>query len=158
LFDRRADVTTHKRALRIALTREFDVPTGAVVVGATAAAVGTIGAVGAAKNVGAILHAMSDKGGPPNPNGSKGAPDHQEKVNELVGKAKGEAQAGETVESNKQVKGLDSTRRPDAQIVDAKGQTRKVFEAERRPNSQRNKQREAEYKKLKVDNETHPVK
>ncbi len=93
-----------------------------------------------------------------NPHGSPGAPDHQEKVNELVGKAKSEAATGETVESNKQVKGVDSTRRPDAQIVDAQGKTRKVFEAERHPNSTRNKKREAEYKKLKLDNETHPLK
>jgi hypothetical protein len=95
---------------------------------------------------------------PPNPHGSEGAPDHQVKVGELVNKAKSEAKAGETVESNKQVKGLDSTRRPDAQIINAKGKTRKVFEAERRPNSGRNKNREAEYKKLKLDNETHPLK
>jgi hypothetical protein len=61
-------------------------------------------------------------------------------------------------ESNKQVKGVDSTRRPDAQIVNADGRTRKVFEAERRPNSLRNKKREEEYKKLKLPNETHPLK
>ena len=100
----------------------------------------------------------SDKPKVPNPDGSKGAPDHQKKVDELVDKAKGEAHAGETVESNKQVKGVDSKRRPDAQIVDTKGKTRKVFEAERRPNSTRNKNREAEYKKLQLDNETHPLK
>jgi hypothetical protein len=99
-----------------------------------------------------------NQGGPPNPNGSKGATDHQKKVGQLVDKAKGEAKPGETVESNKQMKGQGSTRRPDAQIVDANGKTRKVFEAERRPNSQRNKQREAEYNKLKVDQETHPLK
>ncbi|HWZ41887.1 MAG TPA: hypothetical protein VNW97_00345 [Candidatus Saccharimonadales bacterium] len=79
-------------------------------------------------------------------------------MDELVDKAKGEAKPGETVESNKQIKGTDSTRRPDAQIVDTKGKTRKVFEAERRPNSARNKKREAEYKKLKLENETHPLK
>jgi RHS repeat-associated protein len=100
----------------------------------------------------------ADKPNVPNPDGSKGAADHQKKVNELVDKAKGEAKEGETVESNKQVKGVDSTRRPDAQIVDANKKTRKVFEAERHPNRKRNKTREAEYKKLKLDNETHPLK
>src|SRR4029077_13182324 len=107
-----------------------------------------------------LSKAANENGGSnaPNPHGSSGAPDHQEKVGELVDKAKGEAKAGETVESNKQVKGVDSTRRPDAQIVNAKGTTRKVFEAERHPNRKRNKQREAEYKKLKLPNETHPLK
>ena len=130
--------------------------TSTVVVAVGAGGVVTGGAMeaGAAKNVGAILNAMAAR----NPHGSSGAPDHQEKVGELVDKAKNEAKPGETVESNKQVKGVESTRRPDAQIIDAKGNTRKVFEAERRPNSQRNKEREAEYKKLKLDNETHPLK
>jgi len=128
-----------------------------VVAGAGEVAFGGAGTLGAAKNGVAILFAMSNKGNVSNPDGSKGASDHQEKVSELVDKAKGEAKAGEKVESNKQVKGLDSTRRPDAQIVDAEGKTRKIFEAERHPNRQRNKKREAEYKKLKVENETHPL-
>jgi hypothetical protein len=139
------------------------IPADTIGVGELAQVVGTAEALhGTATAVIGFTHlskAASENGGsqPPNPNGSKGAADHQEKVNELVNKAKGEAKAGETVESNKQMKGHDSTRRPDAQIVNAKGKTRKVFEAERRPNSQRNKQREAEYKKLKVKQETHPV-
>lgn len=122
--------------------------------GRAEALVGTAGAVGAGKNVGAIVNAMATR----NPHGSPGAPDHQEKLGELVDKATSEAKPGETVESNKQVKGVDSSRRPDAQIIDAKGKTRKVFEAERRPNSARNKRREAECKKLKLTNETHPLK
>jgi hypothetical protein len=51
-----------------------------------------------------------------------------------------------------------SRRKPDAQIVNANGKTRKVFEAERHPNRKRNKEREEEYKKLKLPNETHPLK
>jgi RHS repeat-associated protein len=94
----------------------------------------------------------------PNPNGSKGNPDHQEKVNELNEKAKSEAKEGEQVLREKKLQGHDSNRRPDSQIVDKSGKARKVFEAERRPSSQRNKNREAEYKKLKVEQETHPVK
>jgi len=128
--------------------------TAVVVTGAIGVVAGGAMETGAAKNVGGILNAMSTR----NPHGSPGAPDHQQKVGELVDKAKGEAKPGETVESNKQVKGVDSTRRPDAQIVNAEGRTRKVFEAERRPNSPRNKKREAEYKKLKLPNETHPLK
>jgi RHS repeat-associated protein len=94
---------------------------------------------------------------PPNPYGSPGKPDHQAKVGELVEKAKDEAKPGETVESNTKVKGLDSNRKPDAHIVNAQGKTRKAFEAERHPNRQRNLNREKEYKKLKLPNETHPL-
>jgi hypothetical protein len=83
----------------------------------------------------------------PNPDGSKGAPDHQAKVDELADKARAEAKPGETVEVNKKVQGVDSTRRPDVQIRDSSGKTRKIDEAERHPNSKRNKSREAEYDK-----------
>ena len=93
---------------------------------------------------------------PPNPNGAKGKPDHQEKVKELSKKAEGEAKQGEQVISEKKIQGHDSNRRPDVQIVN-EGKTRKIFEAERRPNSQRNVKREAEYKKLGIENETHKV-
>jgi RHS repeat-associated protein len=94
----------------------------------------------------------------PNPNGSPGAPDHQAGVNEEVKKAQGEAGPGETVESNKKVQGHDSNRRPDVQIVDKNGKTRKIVEVERRPNSKRNKEREAEYNKHGIPNETKPIK
>jgi len=55
------------------------------------------------------------------------------------------------------MQGHDSNRRPDVQIVDKGGKARKVFEAERKPSSQRNLKREEEYKKLNIDQETHPV-
>ncbi len=93
----------------------------------------------------------------PNPDGAKGKPDHQDKVKELTEKAKSEAKPGEQVLSEQKIQGHDSRRRPDSQIVDEKGVTRKTFEAERKPNSQRNKKREAEYKKLGVETETHKV-
>jgi len=94
----------------------------------------------------------------PNPFGMRGAPDHQAKVKELNGTAKGEAKPGQTVEANKKIKGHQSNRKPDVQIVDAKGRTIKVFEAERHPNRTRNIKREKEYKKLRIPNETHPLK
>jgi len=90
--------------------------------------------------------------------GSKGHPDHQEKVSELEAKARAEAGPGETVFRERQLQGHDSTRIPDVQIVNEEGKARKVFEAERRPNSDRNLKREAEYNKLKIEHETHPVK
>ncbi len=92
-----------------------------------------------------------------NPYGSKGKPDHQQKVSELAKKAQKEIKPGETVLQERKIQGQDSRRRPDVQIVDKNGRTRKVFEAERKPASQRNIKREQEYKKLKVDQETHKV-
>jgi hypothetical protein len=93
-----------------------------------------------------------------NPFGSKGKPDHQAKVEELANKAKGEARPGEQVVRERKIQGHDSTRKPDVQIVGPDGKTRKVLEAERRPNSPRNRTREEEYRKLKVEQETHGLK
>lgn len=104
---------------------------------------------------GAVNLLKSD--GPPNPHGSRGKPDHQEKVKELEQQAQGEAQDGETVLTEKKIQNQDSNRRPDVQIVDENGQTRKVLEAERKPNSQRNIKREEEYRKLGIEQETHKV-
>lgn len=92
-----------------------------------------------------------------NPNGSKGKPDHQKKVSELEKKAEGKLKQGESVETEKKIKGHDSNRRPDVQILDENGNTRKIFEAERKPQSKRNKTRESEYDRLGVDHETHPL-
>ena len=92
-----------------------------------------------------------------NPYGSKGKPDHQQKVEALVEKAKSEAGPHEKVERESKIKGHDSNRRPDVQIVDEKGKARKVFEAERHPGSKRNHEREAEYDKLGIQHETHKV-
>jgi hypothetical protein len=98
------------------------------------------------------------KQAPPNPNGQKGAPDHQAGVAEEAGKARAEAGEGETVLEGKKIQGHDSTRRPDVQIVGKDGKARKITEVERRPNSARNQKREAEYKKLGIPNETKPIK
>jgi RHS repeat-associated protein len=106
----------------------------------------------------ATERANSSSGTSPNPYGSPGKPDHQEKVRDLNKQAQKEAKPGETVLQERKIQGHDSRRRPDVQIVDKNGKARKVFEAERKPNSQRNLNREKEYKKLKVDQETHPLK
>jgi len=91
-----------------------------------------------------------------NPYGSKGKPDHQAKVDELAKKAEGELQPGEKVVRERKIQGHeDSNRRPDVQIVDEHGKARKIFEAERKPGSARNKAREAEYDRLKIPHETH---
>ena len=95
---------------------------------------------------------------PANPNGQKGAPDHQAGVKEEADKARGEAGPGETVLEGKKVQGHDSTRRPDVQTVGADKKTKSIVEVERRPNSARNKAREEEYKKLRIPNTTKPIK
>ena len=93
----------------------------------------------------------------PNPNGPKGNPDHQEKVKELEEKAKSEFPDDDVI-TEKKIKKEGSNRRPDVQVVDSEtGETKKIYEAERKPNSARNKKREAEYERLKIPNETHPV-
>ena len=92
-----------------------------------------------------------------NPYGSKGKPDHQSKIDELEGRARSEAGEGETVLRERKIQGHDSNRRPDVQIVDQEGKTRKVLEAERRPESSRNQKREQEYNQLGVEQETHKV-
>ena len=92
-----------------------------------------------------------------NPYGSKGKPDHQEKVKELEKKAQQEAKPGETVLKERKIQGQNSNRIPDVQIVDPTGRARKVLEAERKPTSTRNKKRESEYNRLGIDQETHKV-
>jgi hypothetical protein len=48
---------------------------------------------------------------------------------------------------------------PDVQIRDTKtGKTRKVFEAERNPNSKYHKKRIKDYEDHGIEHETHPVK
>ncbi|MCD6011792.1 MAG: hypothetical protein K0Q79_1654 [Flavipsychrobacter sp.] len=136
------------------LASEVTVPTAAVGIGMQVHSV--IMMARSSHNLGKhAANAGSAK--PPNPNGSKGNSDHQEKVKEVTNKAHSETKPGETVVSEKKVQGHPSTRRPDAQILDENGKTRKVFEAERKPNSQRNIKREAEYKKLGIEQETHKV-
>ncbi len=89
--------------------------------------------------------------------GKNGNPDHIAKVEELAKKAQKDY-PGYTIEKGKQIKKHPgSTRQPDVQVLDKKGKTIHIYEAERRPGSKRNIKREAEYKKLKVKNETHKV-
>ena len=93
----------------------------------------------------------------PNRDGAKGKPDHQVAVMKLGEKAKAELKPGEIVLREPRIQGHNSARRPDQQIVDAAGKTRKAFEAERKPTSKRNRAREAEYGRLGIQNETHRV-
>jgi len=102
-------------------------------------------------------HQAKTEKNPPNPDGSKGKPDHQEKVKELAKKAEAE-NPGKTILQEKKIQDERSNRRPDVQVVNPEtGKTEKIYEAERRPNSSRNKKREAEYEKLKIPFETHKV-
>ena len=94
----------------------------------------------------------------PNPYGSKGKLDHQEKVQELREHATKELRPGERIEQERKIHVNGSKRRPDVQIIGPDNKTRKVLEAERNPNSARNKRREAEYDQLGIEHETHPLK
>src|SRR5262249_30984123 len=94
---------------------------------------------------------------PPNPHGAPGAPDHQEEVQRQADKAEAQAKPGQTVEVGKRIKGVDSRRKPDVQVVGPDGKVVKVVEVERHPNSRRNRKREKEYDRLKVPNETVPL-
>jgi RHS repeat-associated protein len=111
--------------------------------------------ISAAKN--AITGVFSKEAAPPNPAGQKGAPDHEAAVKEEADKARTAAGPGETVVEGKKIQVEGSTRRPDVQTVGADGKTKSVVEVERRPNSARNKVREAEYNKLGVPNTTRPL-
>jgi len=94
---------------------------------------------------------------PPNPNGAKGKEDHQQKVKELAEQAQEEALPGQTVVVEGKIGAEGSNRRPDVQIQDEFGVTISVKEAERNPNGKRNKDREAEYDRLGIKNETYGV-
>jgi hypothetical protein len=89
--------------------------------------------------------------------GAPGHPDHLLKISELEQRALLEAAPGETVLVQRQIQNRQSSRIPDVQIVDRLGRTRKVFEAERAPNSRYNAEREVEYRKLGIPFETHPL-
>ena len=49
-------------------------------------------------------------------------------------------------------------RKPDVQIRDRNGRTRKVFEAEREPNSRRVQEKKEEYKRLGIEAEFYDLK
>jgi hypothetical protein len=89
----------------------------------------------------------------PNPDGSKGKRDHQDAVKRMNQDFEKEALPGERVIREGKIKGYDSRRKPDGQIVDPTGKARKVGEVERRPNSSYNKKRRDEYEDLGVDYE-----
>jgi hypothetical protein len=92
-----------------------------------------------------------------NPYGAKGKPDHQKKVVELEKKAQKE-NPGDDIITEKKIRVDGSNRRPDVQVVDKDtGTTKKVYEAERRPESTRNQKREAEYKCIGIECETYKV-
>jgi hypothetical protein len=93
----------------------------------------------------------------PNPHGAKGKPDHRAKIDELKAKATSE-NPGQNVVIEKKINVEGSNRRPDVQVQDPNtGKTTKVYEAERNPNSQRNLNREDEYRRLGISYETHKV-
>jgi hypothetical protein len=94
---------------------------------------------------------------PPNPDGSQGKPDHRQKVDELEKQAITDAPPGHTVLREREIQHPDSKRRPDVQTVDENGNVTHVQEAERKPNHARNKKREAEYNRLQIPNQTHPL-
>jgi RHS repeat-associated protein len=123
-------------------------------VAATADAVGTaLSGVQTARGLTKPSQSKTSKKRP----GSRGHPDHQTKVDKLEQKALDEVESGEQVLREKKIRGHDSKRIPDVQIVDDEGKARKVFEAERHPNRKRNLKREAEYEELGVEYETHEL-
>jgi len=127
-------------------------------VGTAALGVKALSAVsGAAPDAPPAAPAATGAKAPPNPNGSKGAPDHQAGVQEEADKARAAAGPGETVTEGKKIQVAGSTRQPDVQTVGADGKTKSVVEVERRPGSARNKAREAEYNSLGVNHTTVPL-
>ncbi len=93
----------------------------------------------------------------PNPQGQKGAQDHQDEVQRQADKAQAQAKPGEKVLPGKKIQGVDSTRRPDVQTVGPDGKVVRVVEVERRPNSRRHRERQKEYDRLNVPHETVPL-
>jgi hypothetical protein len=93
----------------------------------------------------------------PSPYGCVGDPDHATVVDQLYQEALQEVGPGEVVLQQRAIRGLDSARIPDVQIVGEDNITRKVFEAERMPNSNRNVLGEAEYERLGREYVTRPL-
>jgi hypothetical protein len=94
----------------------------------------------------------------PNPAGSRGKQDHQDAVSELEKKAQEEAGEDEEVLRERKVQGIDDLNRlPDVQIVDEDGKTRKVFEAERKPNSARVKDKKEDYNDAEIEVEIYDL-
>jgi RHS repeat-associated protein len=95
---------------------------------------------------------------PPNPDGPKGAPDHQ---SDVQGPGRQEAQGladkkpGSTVETERKIRktpnGQPINRKPDNQVVDENGVTTDVVESERHPNAKRVKQKIEDYKRCGIN-------
>lgn len=83
----------------------------------------------------------------PNPYGSKGKPDHQREVARQADIARKEAGPGETVMRQKKASGMDVDRRPDVQTRDRSGDTVRVREVERQPDSRRVQDKRADYER-----------
>jgi hypothetical protein len=85
-------------------------------------------------------------------------PDHQKSVKDLAEKKKAEHPDKQIVQEGK-IRTDGSNRNPDVQVVNPQtGKVEEVHEVERHPNRKRNKEREAEYKRLEIQNQTHPIK
>lgn len=95
---------------------------------------------------------------PPNPHGSKGDPTHQKQVKDLADQKAAE-HPGKDVLQEQKIAHDGSRRKPDVQVVNREtGKVEEVHEVERHPTHKRNRNREAEYDRLKIPNETHPLK
>ncbi|WP_218135073.1 RHS repeat domain-containing protein [Parasphingopyxis algicola] len=96
---------------------------------------------------------------PPNPHGSRGAPDHQADVSGPgFRQAQRQAGPGERVLTERRVQGHPSVnRRPDNQVIDRNGRTRLVVESERRPNSTYHRRRVEEYEACGIECQTRPL-
>lgn len=128
---------------------------------ANARGVGALVGAGIVVTAGAAIPVLKNLIGTkhvPNPHGSKGKPDHQDAVTKLGDKARSETKPGETVLQERKIQGHDSRRKPDQQIVDKDGKTRKTFEAEREPDSKRVTDKLEEYKKLGIECEVSDLK
>lgn len=75
----------------------------------------------------------------------------------MADQAAKELRPKEKVVLGKKIQVEGSNRRSDVQILDKDNKTRKIFEAERKPYSKRNRLREEEYDRLGIEHETHSL-
>ena len=64
---------------------------------------------------------------------------------------------GEQVFAGKNVKGVESNRKPDVQRVDQSGKTVEIVEVQRKPGDTYDRRRKEEYDRLGIPNETKPI-
>ena len=89
--------------------------------------------------------------------GSRGHPDHQRRVEDTAEQARRE-NPNKRVVTERKINHEESNRRPDVQVVNPEtNRTERVYEVERNPNSRRNQEREAEYRRLGIPFETIPL-